>query len=122
MVFIIAVLTVVIFSVLFKKTGVYTLTISMLGEAKEASTLVRNPGLSDEEKEKALQKMTLRLFKGFARIAILSLVLLLVPALVIYSLDVLQVASFDAVIDTLLRTDFIIGTIIFFIGISKLIP
>lgn len=122
MVFIVAILTVAIFSVLFKKTGVYNLTISILGEAREASVLVRNPDLSDEEKEKALQKMTVRLFKGFARIALLSVVLLLVPALLIYGLDALQVVSFDAVIDTLLRTDFIIGSIIFFIAISKLIP
>ena len=119
MVFVVAVSTVIIFSYLFKKTGVYAMTITTLGTAKQAGHIVLSAELNDEEKETALQKLTLNLFRGFFSIAARSIILLLIPTLLVLGLELLQIVRADAVIATLLRLDFILATIVIFVIIAK---
>lgn len=71
---------------------------------------LRDPALSDAEKEKSLQRHAVRLFALFFQLALGGAAALLLPAGVIWLLDRAGVVSFDGVIGVASSWTFILAS------------
>ncbi|CAB5122786.1 hypothetical protein D3OALGA1CA_2685 [Olavius algarvensis associated proteobacterium Delta 3] len=108
-----AILSIIVFLCAFKFLGLERLGTEILASARSAAGVVRDPNLSDETREKELQRSSIDLFKSFFSIlfrGVLCLVLSFVP---IWLASLTGLAKMGDVIGFLSRWDvIIIATII----------
>lgn len=103
-----AVATLAILAVALWLSGVMRVSAGVLSTTQNAAAIMRDPALDDLQREKAMQRASLRLLADFGSIlfrGVLSLAISFVP---IWLADVAGLASSRAVIEFLSRTDVII--------------
>ena len=77
---------------------------------------VRNPDLSDDEKEKLMQSHSLQLFGLFFTIMAIFGVAFLAPVVVLWGLDKMGLLSLDAVLAYAISIPFLVGTTVVGVG------
>lgn len=102
-----AVFLVIGFVVLLERFALVSRSRDVIALSRNALATVRNPALDDIEKETILQSHAKRLFAHFFLITIGAAAALLLPASVIWLLDLAGAASFDDVMNTALSWQFI---------------
>lgn len=122
--YLIGLVAVAIFAWLLRVLGALTAALSVIDESKSAAATIRDPGLSDEQKEQKLQKSSLTIFGLFFKLLFLSGIALAVPGLAIIALDYLSVSPAQQVMDAMISWHFIalatiLSVIAFVIPIKK---
>jgi len=87
------------FVAVFRALGLAETGRQSVAEARQSVSVVRNPALSDDEKEKALQQSAKKLFRSFFTLALGGGVALFAPLLVVWIADAFGWISLDAVLD-----------------------
>lgn len=83
--------------------------------ARRSVSDLRNPELDDEAKEAAMRGYAKRLFGLFLILTLGSAVAVLIPVGVVYLLDVANLVSFTAVLETTVTWQFIAGTVVLYL-------
>lgn len=104
-----ALLVVVGFVFVVLKTGVIGHASDARERARASVRVVRDPSLSDDEKERHLRRGAGPLFALFARIVASSVLSLALPLGGVWLLDRVGVGSLDDVIGLLVRIDFLVA-------------
>jgi len=112
-----ATLVVILFAVLVHVVRLVRWTTEVVAESRESAAVLKNPGLDDEEKEKALQKHAIRLCVLFLLLVLGSAVALLAPVGLIWLMDAAGLISLDGVLDMLQRWDFLAAATVIGSGI-----
>jgi hypothetical protein len=112
-----ALMVVIIFAVLLHVFGLVDRASEVLSIGRRAAATLRDPTLSDADKERQMQQSSLKLFRLLAVLVIGSAAALLTPLALIWLADFVGLLSFGSVLDMFLRWDFIIGGTI--IGIAS---
>lgn len=115
-----AVFVVVTFAVTIDQLSLADRAREVGARSSDALGVLRDPALTDDRKEEALQRESIVLFKLLGVLAGGSLLALLVPLAVVWLLGQLGVSSLGEVLDVLERLDFlaavtIVGTALFLI-------
>lgn len=108
---------VVLFCIFFVVTKIKISTQLVFSISRHSLTVLTNPALSDEEKEKTAQKAAFTLIKVFTVICLKSFICLLMAIMPILLSDFLNFTSFQAVSDYALRPEIIVITTITLIGL-----
>ena len=87
----------------------------VIGISKQAMTELRNPELSDDDKETAMQAHSKQLVGLFFLITIGGIAAVFFPLAVIWGLDWLELLSIGAVLDVALSWPFIVLTCVLLI-------
>ncbi|QGY39213.1 hypothetical protein GM415_03435 [Pseudodesulfovibrio cashew] len=98
------------FVVLLKAFGLVDKANRTIACSKESVDIIRNPGLGDDDKEKALQANSKQLFLLFFQLTLGCAAALLLPAAVVWGLDKAGLMSFDEVVAFTLSWEFLLGT------------
>ena len=106
--YVIGLLAVAVFAWLLRVLGAITAAVLVVNESKTAAATIRNPQLSDEQKEQRLQKASLVIFGLFFKLLFLSVIALGVPGLGIMALDYLGVSETDQVMEAMISWHFIL--------------
>lgn len=110
--FLLAAFVVVTFAVTIERLKLVDRAREAGRRASEAHEVLRDPSLDDDAKERRLQRHAIRLFQLVGILTAGSLVALLLPLGVVWTLDALGVASLDEVLSVLERIDFLAGTLV----------
>jgi hypothetical protein len=115
-----ALLVVVVFALLIHFVGLIKNSIEVIDCSKESASVLSNPNLKDDVKEKILQKKAIRLFVLFGMLILGSVAALLIPIALVWFLDIIGILSFSDVLVILQRWDFltaatVLGIIVFLI-------
>jgi hypothetical protein len=105
-----AVATLAIFAVALWMSGVMRVSAGVLSTTQNAAAIMRDPALDDLQREKAIQRASLRLLADFGSILFRGVVSLAISFAPIWLADAAGLASSRAVIDFLSRTDVIVVT------------
>lgn len=111
-----AVMTVALFILAFRFMKVASIAASALAMTRQASAVMADGTLGDDAKERAVREASKRLMGLFFDIALRSALVVAVPALALYLLDALGVASFEVVTAFLLRREVIAVSAVAMIG------
>lgn len=111
-----AVMTVALFILAFRFMKVASIAASALAMTRQASAVMADGTLGDDAKERAVREASKRLMGLFFDIALRSALVVAVPALALYLLDALGVASFEVVTAFLLRWEVIAVSAVAMIG------
>lgn len=93
----------------FQISGLLARALSAGDMAREAMAVMGDKTLGDAEKETRVQKAALGLFGAFFRILLLSLAILIPPALIVLGADLAGVAAWPDVESFLLSWEVILG-------------
>lgn len=104
-----ATLVVVVFSVLLQRMHVASHAREATQQASRTASLIRDPLLTDRDKERELRRNAGRLFRLSAAIAGLCLLALILPLAGVLGLDRLGWVSGTEVLAILQRLDFLAG-------------
>jgi hypothetical protein len=104
----IAIATLAILAVAFWVSGVMRVSAGVLTTTQNAAAIMRDPALDDLQREKAIQRASLRLLGDFGSILVRGVLSLAISFAPIWLADVTGLASSRAVIDFLSRTDVIV--------------
>ena len=116
-----AVIVVVTFAILIEVFKLVDMTGQVSALAKNAAGVLRDPILSDDKKEVALQKATLKLFRLFAMLVVGSLLALFLPLAAIWLFSFVGIFDFQAVLKMLQRWDFLLASTILGVFIFLLV-
>ncbi len=111
-----AIFVVIGFAILIEVFNLVELSQKAIAEARVATATLRDPTISDEIKESALQRSTIRLFKFFGGITLSGLGSLVIPLGIVWLVSRTGLFNFDAVIALLERWDFIVAATVIGIG------
>ena len=87
----------------------YPATLAVVALCRKAQTLLTDPALGDDEKERLARRYSVRLLVQFARLTLLGTVAFSVPILLLLALDALDAVSFSAVVALLTRWEIVAG-------------
>ena len=79
-------------------------------KVNSAMLALRDPDLGDDQKEKLLQQYAIRMFALLGILTGGSVLALTVPLGLVWTLGLVQIMSFDGVLETLVQWEFIVGT------------
>lgn len=97
------------FILLVKVFGLVRHSKGVLALARESARIMLDSQLSDLDKERALKRLTFKLFKAFLIILTGSVAALVLPAVLLWELDQWQVLPYQAAMDLTLSWQFIVG-------------
>lgn len=103
-----AVFLVVGFVTLLNVLGVPRRSRLVLDIGRRSVSDLRNPELTDDAKERALQAHSLKLFNLFFQLAVGGAAAIVLPGAVIWLLDRVGIVSFDAVMATTVSWQFLL--------------
>jgi len=107
------------FAIFVRAFGLVEKSRKVVAVTGSSLALIRNPALDDEQKEAALRRDALLLFRLFFVLALGGAAALLVPAALIWSGDQFGVVSLEAVLRTTVSPTFLIGgTLLAFVVFS----
>jgi hypothetical protein len=111
------------FAVIVQALGLMRHATSALTLSSDAMKVMADAALSDDQKERAMQAHTFKLFRVFLILTLGSLVALLVPLAVIWGLARFGLISFDGVMHAALSWPFLVGVslvaVILFVVLSR---
>jgi hypothetical protein len=81
-----------------------------IAASRDAMNTLNNASISDDEKERAAQAASLRLFGHFLQIALRSAAALAAPTLALYAADRAGLISFNDVMTAMMSWPFIVST------------
>jgi hypothetical protein len=113
----VSVIAIAAFIVVFWLVQVVPVAVRAIAVARKSIDSMRDPALSDDIREKAVQEGALLLFRSFASIAIRSVTALVAALLPISVADWMGVAPIAHVLSFLARWDVIIGGTAVVVGI-----
>ena len=105
-----AIFLVVGFVVLVKVFGLLKKCSEVLDLARTSLAVLRNPSLDDDAKESALQSNAMKLFTLFLLLTAGAALALVLPAGLIWVLDLLHVVSLRAVLELTLSWQFLLAS------------
>ena len=105
-----AIIIVLVFIYMLNLLRLVENSLMVITQAKKATQVLSNSELDDLQKEKALQKNALTLFKLFFIILLSSLLAIAVPLGIVWILEKLGLMSLNSVIDFTLSWAFIISS------------
>jgi hypothetical protein len=105
-----AIFLVVGFVVLVKVFGLLGKCSEVLDLARTSLAVLRNPSLDDDAKESALQSIAVKLFALFLLLTAGAALALVLPAGLIWVLDLLHVVSLRAVLELTLSWQFLLAS------------
>ena len=95
------------FIVLLKLLSTINRGKKVLKISRSAVTIIRNPDLDDQKKEKAMQKHAVKLLSSFFLITITSIFALAVPLFIIWLMELANLTTINEVIKVTLSFKFI---------------
>jgi hypothetical protein len=104
-----------LFALVEKSRRVFTITLQSLG-------IIQNSGLSDEEKERSLQKNATRMFSLFFQLLFGGVVALVIPIVLVWLAGRAGLLSFDSVMTVTFSPTFLVGSCALVICILCLMP
>lgn len=104
-----ACLVVIAFAVLVHVTGLVTRTRAVVDVANGALRTVRDASLSDDQKEAAMQRSTVRMLGLLGVLVAGTAFALAAPIALVWVLDALELLSLDGVLAMLVRWEFLLG-------------
>lgn len=110
MIIIASILSVVVFWVAFKVTGIYTITLNTMTSIRKATDVIRDRSLDDEQKEFLIKQSSIHLLKRFVQITVIGTFLCGLPILVLLVFDLLNMASFQETTNFFLRWEGLLTT------------
>ena len=102
-------LVVVTFAAFLERLRVGTHATKARVVAARSVSVLRDPGLTDEAKERALRRNAVELFRLGGQIVLLSALALAMPIGAVWLLDLVGAASYPEVVGVLERLDFLIA-------------
>jgi len=116
-----AFLTVTVFVVALWWFGIVPAAAKAVAVSRDSATIIRDPALSDEDKERALQSASLTLLRGFLSITWRGAAAVGVSLLPMVVFDVVGLADFGAVADFLATWEAIVVasvviTLVYWVG------
>jgi hypothetical protein len=118
MIVIASILSVAVFVVAFKVTGIYSIALDAVTSVRKATGVIMDDSMDDNKKEILLKESSIHLLKRFVQITILAILILSLPVLVLLVFDALSIAPFQDVVDFLLRWEVILVTTVVVITAS----
>lgn len=103
-----AIVIVIAFIYLIKRLHLIENSVKVVRVSKQAVADIKNPELSDDDKEVLVQKHALLLLKLFLILTITAIIALAVPLGLIMAMDYATIMSFDNVVSITLSTWFLI--------------
>lgn len=103
-----AVAALAIFAIAIWVSGVMRVSVGVLSTTQNAAAIMRDPALDDLQREKAIQRASLRLLADFGSILFRGVASLAISFAPIWLADVSGLASARAVMDFLSRVDVIV--------------
>lgn len=104
-----ATIVVVAFAVLLERMNVAASGRAVAERATKSLLVLKDSALTDDEKELALRREAVHLFRQFGAIVVLGLLALLLPLGAVWLLDRAGWASMTDVLDVLGRVDFLVA-------------
>ena len=111
-----AVFLVIGFILIFKLFSIVEKSRIVLSEAKQALLIIRNPVLADDLKEVELQKKAKTLFSLFFGVSLGSAMAVLLPVLLLWTVSLTGVISFEETIEFTLSWEFLLVTTAVVVG------
>lgn len=100
--------SVALFALLLRVGGLVGVSRRIIAETSASAAVMRDASLSDEIKEKQLQRGSIAVFKGFFRLLLVVGIALLIPALCVLGLDWLGLVDAQVVSDSMLSWHFLL--------------
>ncbi len=100
--------SVALFALLLRVGGLVGVSRRIIAETSASAAVMRDSSLSDEIKEKQLQRGSIAVFKGFFRLLLVVGIALLIPALCVLGLDWLGLVDAQVVADSMLSWHFLL--------------
>lgn len=104
-----AVFVVIAFAVTIERLDLPKKAREVGSRATASLELLRDPSLTDDHKERALQREAVQLLRLFAILAGGGLLAIILPLAAVWGLDLLGLTSLGAVLSVLERIDFLVG-------------
>lgn len=105
-----ALLVIVVFAFLLHVVRLVPKTREVISIGQQAISTLQNAALSDDEKERSMQRDSLRLLRLLFVLISRSLVALLLPLALIWLSDLAGLFSFEGVLSLFMRWDFVLGS------------
>jgi hypothetical protein len=106
--FVLAVLVVIVFAAILERARLITHVRDVVRRARANYSVVADPALTDEQKERRLRAETPQLFALLGRIVLWSVLALALPLAALWIGDRLAVLSLAAVLAVFMRLDFLL--------------
>ena len=105
-----ALFMVILFAVLLEVLGVVDRAREVVATSQTAMSALRNPDLSDDEKERTMQQSSVTMFKLLFFLVVGTAAAILIPLAVVWVAEQAGLVTVGAVLDLFLRWDFLIGS------------
>lgn len=110
-----AIVIVVLFVILLKKFRLVENSVQVISISRMALSDIRNPELTDDQKETRVQKHALQLFRFFFILTVSVVLSFAIPLGLIWLLDYFSLMSIQAVIDISLSVWFLVASTLFLV-------
>src|SRR5262245_44530357 len=112
MIIVASILSMLVFAVAFKVTGIYPITLDVVASVRKATGVITDHSLDDQQKEALLKQSSIHLLKRFMHLTMLGVLILSLPILVLLALDALNIAPFQETLHFLGRWEVVLATIV----------